>query len=138
MSLRMVRPKVDLPQPDSPTNPSVSPSLMVKLTPSTAFTLPFLRENNPSPTGKYFFKSRISNKLMVRIGSRRSLIEDRRSVSYLSTLNSPSSVFPVIRGGESDRLPDDRAPCPAGVALGRRKVRQHADSDRESGNHWAD
>ncbi len=35
----MQRASVDLPQPDSPTTPSVSPSrLSVKLTPSTAFT----------------------------------------------------------------------------------------------------
>ena len=41
-----------LPQPDSPTRPSVSPALMVKLMPSTAFTQPrtlpsrsFLPEN---------------------------------------------------------------------------------------------
>ena len=29
---------VDLPQPDSPTTPSVSPFLTLKVTPSTAFT----------------------------------------------------------------------------------------------------
>jgi len=29
---------VDLPQPDSPTTPSVSPAISVKLTPSTALT----------------------------------------------------------------------------------------------------
>ena len=32
-------PTVDLPQPDSPTRHSVSPGLIAKLTPSTAFTI---------------------------------------------------------------------------------------------------
>ena len=32
------RASVDFPQPDSPTNPSVSPSTISKLTPSTALT----------------------------------------------------------------------------------------------------
>ena len=35
-----VRPSVDLPQPDSPTSPSVSPRLICRSTPSTACTLP--------------------------------------------------------------------------------------------------
>ena len=34
----MDRPRVDLPLPDSPTSPSTSPRLMLKDTPSTAFT----------------------------------------------------------------------------------------------------
>src|SRR5258706_8797920 len=67
MSRRIVRPKVDLPQPDSPTKPTVSPSLMVRLTPSTALTAPLLRKKNPSPTGKCFLRLRISNRLMVFI-----------------------------------------------------------------------
>ena len=39
----MVRAKVDLPQPDSPTKPSTSPRLSVKETPSTALTEPTKR-----------------------------------------------------------------------------------------------
>ena len=42
-SRRMQRPVVVLPQPLSPTRPSVSPRLIVKSTPSTAFTSPILR-----------------------------------------------------------------------------------------------
>ena len=38
VSCRIARHSVDLPQPDSPTSPSVSPSLRVRLTPSTART----------------------------------------------------------------------------------------------------
>ena len=44
----MVRPTVVLPQPDSPTRPSVSPSLMVKLTSSTACTQATTRCNKPA------------------------------------------------------------------------------------------
>ena len=47
--LQMVRPSVDLPQPDSPTSPSISPRRNVSVTPSTAFTVPIsLPENNPA------------------------------------------------------------------------------------------
>jgi hypothetical protein len=47
-----VRPVVDLPQPDSPTRPTVSPALTVKLTPSTAWTAPNWRLNTPARSGK--------------------------------------------------------------------------------------
>ena len=44
----MQRAIVDLPQPDSPTTPSVSPAFTVKLTPSTALTAPTsLLEDEP-------------------------------------------------------------------------------------------
>jgi len=46
------RPVVDLPHPDSPTRPSVSPSPNVKLTPATACTVlaPRLKETKRSST----------------------------------------------------------------------------------------
>ena len=48
---------VDLPQPDSPTTPSVSPCRTVKLTSSTAFTAPIcFWKMIPRVTGKYFFR----------------------------------------------------------------------------------
>ncbi len=40
------RPSVDLPQPDSPTTPSVSPGRSVRSTPSTARTAPLARPNS--------------------------------------------------------------------------------------------
>ena len=48
----MARPVVDLPQPDSPTRPSVSPWRMVKLMPATAWTvvLPWWKETWRSST----------------------------------------------------------------------------------------
>ncbi len=45
-----VRATVDLPQPDSPTMPSVSPPPTEKLTPSTACTVPTCRRKMPPRT----------------------------------------------------------------------------------------
>src|SRR3712207_961665 len=48
---------VDLPQPDSPTTPSVSPLRTLKLTPSTAFTAATcFWKTIPRVTGKCFFR----------------------------------------------------------------------------------
>src|ERR1700733_903049 len=47
-------PTVDLPQPDSPTSDSVSPRLMSKVTPSTAWTLAVTCPRNPPWMGKCF------------------------------------------------------------------------------------
>src|SRR5215475_4066080 len=56
ISLRIQRPIVDLPHPDSPTNPKVSPLLMLKLTSSTAFTTTSPAPNSPALVGKYFLR----------------------------------------------------------------------------------
>src|ERR1019366_10288120 len=61
ISRKMVRPTVDLPQPDSPTRPSVSPCAIEKLTPSTANTVPPARCNRPLRIGKCFLRSRTSS-----------------------------------------------------------------------------
>src|SRR5215470_14195808 len=58
---RIARPTVDLPQPDSPTRPSVSPRAISKLTPSTAKTRPVIRRHSPLLSTKYFLRSRISS-----------------------------------------------------------------------------
>ena len=61
------RPVVDLPQPDSPTRPSVSPARTVKSMPSTARTAPTLRlKKAPRVIGKCF-----SQAGAPRAGSRR-------------------------------------------------------------------
>ena len=52
----MVRPVVDLPQPDSPTRPMVVPLLILKETPSTAFTLPTVILKKLDLMGKYFLR----------------------------------------------------------------------------------
>ena len=63
-SFTMQRASVDLPQPDSPTMPRVSPDLIVKETPSTAFTeaISFWKMI-PRVIGKYFltFSTRSSS-----------------------------------------------------------------------------
>src|SRR5512145_2187547 len=53
---------VVLPHPDSPTSPSVSPGLMLKLIPSTALTTPCVLRRNEPPTGKSFRRSCTSSK----------------------------------------------------------------------------
>jgi len=58
-SLSIVLPRVLLPQPDSPTRPSVSPFLIEKLTPSTAWTWPTALPRTPFRTGKSFFRSKV-------------------------------------------------------------------------------
>src|ERR687886_2471407 len=61
----MVRPSVDLPQPDSPTSPSVSPFWIERSTPSTARTWPPV-PRRPAPAGKYFFRPRTSSRGALR------------------------------------------------------------------------
>src|SRR5262245_8098014 len=56
ISRRIERPVVDLPQPDSPTRPSVSPAMMSNDTSSTAWTRATSRENSPPRIGKYFLR----------------------------------------------------------------------------------
>ena len=50
------RPTVVLPQPDSPTRPSVSPRLMLKLTSSTACTQPAVRCSRPAANRKMIYE----------------------------------------------------------------------------------
>ncbi|MNT94975.1 hypothetical protein D3C72_2367670 [compost metagenome] len=45
----MLRPMVDLPQPDSPTSARVSPGCTLNDTFSTACTMPRSRDSNPEP-----------------------------------------------------------------------------------------
>ena len=52
----MQRPRVDLPQPDSPTRPRVSPSATLTVTSSTACTRATSRERTPFRIGKYFLR----------------------------------------------------------------------------------
>src|SRR3712207_7365833 len=56
-SLTRVRPVVVLPQPDSPTRPRVSPAESVKLTPSTAYTVPTCLRVTPPRIGKCVLRS---------------------------------------------------------------------------------
>src|SRR6202045_5198931 len=49
-------PSVVLPEPDSPTTPSVSPLRTFRLTPSTALMCPTVERNSPRLTGNQTFK----------------------------------------------------------------------------------
>ena len=60
------RPRLVLPQPDSPTSPTVSPSSTSRLTPSIALTCSCVYPSKPAGTGKYFFRSRISSSAILR------------------------------------------------------------------------
>src|SRR5437867_4486930 len=51
---RIVLPRVDFPQPLSPTRPKVSPGCTVKSTPSTALSQPVTRLGKPRVMGKCF------------------------------------------------------------------------------------
>src|SRR5262249_6525741 len=57
---RIDRPSVDLPQPDSPTRPSVSPWRIVRSTPSTALTCATVRCSTPAEIGNHVRRPRMS------------------------------------------------------------------------------
>src|SRR5438309_3555903 len=59
---RIDLPRVDLPHPDSPTRPSVSPCLISRSTPSTARTWPTTRLITPERTGNHVRSPRTSTR----------------------------------------------------------------------------
>src|SRR5688572_1602669 len=61
----MARPSVDLPQPDSPTMPRVSPGFRSNEMPSTALTTPLAPASSPFPIGKWTLRSRTLSKASV-------------------------------------------------------------------------
>src|SRR5215212_4711481 len=90
-SRMMHRASVDLPHPDSPTMPSVSPDFTVKLTPSTAFTAPTcFWKMIPRVTGKCFLTSSMTSRssamenLLARLGHGR--FEQLRGLPILRLL----------------------------------------------------
>src|SRR5258707_3988084 len=56
ISRNRARPSVVLPEPDSPTTPSVSPLRTARLTPSTALTCPTVVRNRPRLIGNQTFR----------------------------------------------------------------------------------
>ena len=102
----MARPVVDLPQPDSPTRPSVSPSSTSKLTSDTAWTL------RPPPGGELddevLDRSRTSS-----VGSRRWAVPLPAIRHHLDRATDGSSVGADV-GSPACRLRSQR-----GLALGR-------------------
>ena len=107
------RHSVDFPQPDSPTRPSVSPSLMVRLTPSTARTLPTSRSMTmPDLIGKCLTRSVTSSSGVALHGATGLRSPMRPSTSRRRRFCSASS--------------QQRSPCPAAAA--RRTCRTRAGS----------
>ena len=102
ISFSTMLPTVDLPQPDSPTRPSVSPAPMAKLTPSTALTTPPRRCSSPPRTGKCL---------------------TRPSTSRLAGALMPP---PPPRG----RLPSRPRDAPAPASIERRRRRRGSDRPR--------
>src|SRR5699024_5499027 len=90
ISRKSIRPVVDLPQPDSPTKPSVSPFCNVSETPSTALTAPIFRPNIPPVIGKYFFKLLASSSVSLIHESPPCLDHEENSVRGVHFL------FPVV------------------------------------------
>src|SRR5450759_3848303 len=66
----IVRPSVDLPQPDSPTSPTVSPFLMSRSTPSTARTWATVLWRMPEETGNHVFSPRTDTSGAVAVQAR--------------------------------------------------------------------
>src|ERR1019366_9146714 len=89
---RMVRPTVDLPQPDSPPRPSVSPCAIEKLMPSTANTVPPARCNRPLRTGKCFLRSRTSS-----TAGREPLVAPASAIALTEQLSGTPARCPVAR-----------------------------------------
>src|SRR5260370_20030573 len=100
MSLIAVRPSVDLPQPDSPTSPSVSPVLISRSTPSTACTYPTVRCSTPEATGNQTFRSVIETSGSAAVHARVSVL-----TAVSGTLQLRAGLCDPARGalGVADR-----------------------------------
>ena len=85
INLMIERDVTDLPDPDSPTIPMVSPALREKLTPSTAFTV-------PQRVSKYVLRSRTSSTFSFRTVSG----PNRSSCTPLCSVAAAGSVTPVV------------------------------------------
>jgi len=64
-----IRAVVDLPQPDSPTRPNVSPGAISKVISETAFTWPTVRLKIPLWIGNLFTKPEVLSKVLMKVSS---------------------------------------------------------------------
>src|SRR3990170_1600407 len=113
--MRMTRPRVVLPQPLSPTSPSVSPRLISKLTPSTALTSATLRwKMMPEVTGKY-----------IRMSPTRTIVSPAGPALGVFAA-STTMLSPLRRRGRLRSL-GHALPLPAGavVVWAHRQQRRH-------------
>ena len=119
---------VVLPQPDSPTSPSVSPRSRVNETPSTARTVPRLRPSSPRRTGKCLVSA--------------SHLEERAhaGVSAPGSADSGASVEPAARTCPASTTDSGGASAAAalhhGGSAGRRRSPRPAAPGRAAGPRW--
>src|SRR5205085_7020625 len=113
----IARPSVVLPQPLSPTRPTVSPGLMKRLTSSTARTKSLARLKTPCFTGKRTLRLRTS----------------RRFMGWFRTGRVLSFAVPVraARGATRDNFPQHRR-INGAVGLGLRATGMKAAAPREA------
>src|SRR3954447_3495198 len=112
---------VDLPQPDSPTSPSVSPRRSVRFTPSTARTWPTVRlKTIPWVSGKYFFRSLISSSGAPGggAGGRAASASGSSDAAMLPELSSDTQDLLAVVAGRLAAGDDQaqRRPVPGAVA----------------------
>ena len=125
ISRKMQRPVVDLPQPDSPTMPRVSPAAMLKLTPSTACTRSTSRLSSPPLIGKYLVKPLTCKSSGAWSGAW--LIASDACAAW-----GKEAVSDVI--SRSGKPPGDPMPVHAARASRTRNGRWRADTGAQSGN----
>ena len=109
-SLRMMRPTVVLPQPDSPTRPSVSPGAIANETSSTAFTIAVFDDRKPAPAA-------LIAKVLVQAA------RPRAAASPVALSPRPAPGFGA-RGRRHERAGRDLVGAPAGgtMAAGDRRA----------------
>src|SRR5690606_4016864 len=123
------RASVDLPQPDSPTMPSVSPRARVKLTPSTALTVPTWRlKSTPRVSGKCF--ARFSTH---RSGSSARVVPGRSEAAIEHLPGEVAGADPSLTEldvgrdfGRTDVLPDRAARVERAAGRDAREARRQA------------
>ncbi len=118
MSRSTTRATVDLPEPLSPTSPSVSPARMPKSTPSTAWTRPVTRLSRPECTGKSL---------------RRPLASSSRWSAATRPLPAAPAVTPGTAAGAWSPGPSTRPPRSISSCDRRQRTRP-APSRRSSGH----
>ena len=121
-------PTVDLPQPDSPTRPSVSPRPIAKLTPSTACTCPPARRTGPRRDREML--AQVAD-LEQRLASR-SCARLRAAAARASRSAPPSGPWPALARAAAPR----RGSASVARAAARREARSPR-IGRSSARHHA-
>ena len=123
----MSRAVVDLPQPDSPTMPSVSPRRTVRVTSSTACTVPNPFAKTPCFTGKCFVRCSTST-----IGSAVGVLRLRLPSARLGAPPTPAASPPPTGGTH----PSGRPRAGAGSAGRPGRARTRSGSEDGTRTRW--